>query len=308
MGAVPRVGAPALPSRRRRECRPARRPTRYYGPGGRDDVVTSLAIQWRWEPAPARRGGVGGRARRGSRRAIAVVMSRNRAQYSRCWPHQAMGGCASVDSPEEKGEGPTSGQTRARPHNHHSVVAHEDVVPAVAASGPYARLCNGSRGCQIPNPSERAITLRQLQHVFTCAFERCKEEGWTSTDPSKKGEPLTIMSMTLRDIVENFVKPATASERSAAPPEAAEPPQWPPATPALTRARPGLFRVPPPSRQTATARSSRCSPPARSGRCGTSATGERTRTPGCGRWRTCAGGTAAATLGPTRAEPASRCF
>lgn len=123
-----------------------------------------------------------------------------------------MGACASVDVNEAEKEEAKITQTRTGPP-YSEVLAHEEVaVTAIPSSGPYARLCSGSRGCEIPDSSERAITLRQLQHVFTCAFERCKEEKWTSTDPRRAGETPTVMTVTLRDIVENFVKPATAGE------------------------------------------------------------------------------------------------
>jgi hypothetical protein len=78
-------------------------------------------------------------------------------------------------------------------------------VPDPLPTGPYARLRGGSRGCKIADASERGISLRQLQHVFTCALEKCKEGQWTDAS----GHPLTAVNITIRDILYRFVQPAT---------------------------------------------------------------------------------------------------
>ncbi|KAJ1633520.1 hypothetical protein T492DRAFT_866629 [Pavlovales sp. CCMP2436] len=96
---------------------------------------------------------------------------------------------------------------------------HRNPAPRSATHGPsssvYTRLLHGYKGFAIAEPSERGITLAQLRHTFECALERCALERWTSTNPRNVGQPLVLETITLYDLVSNFIVPATGGGRRA---------------------------------------------------------------------------------------------
>jgi Ran GTPase-activating protein (RanGAP) involved in mRNA processing and transport len=99
----------------------------------------------------------------------------------------------------------------------HVVDPHHEPAPRSAAAPPsasaYATLLDGYVGCTIDEPSERGITLPQLRHTFACALERCAAEVWMSTNPLDRGKPLSRETITLYDLVSNFIVPATGGGR-----------------------------------------------------------------------------------------------
>ncbi|CAB9517610.1 resistance protein [Seminavis robusta] len=64
--------------------------------------------------------------------------------------------------------------------------------------------------CQsIADAEYRTITISQLLDVALQIVQRCKIEGWTSTNPDDKGKCLEPQDVTLYDLVEHFIKPTT---------------------------------------------------------------------------------------------------
>ncbi len=67
--------------------------------------------------------------------------------------------------------------------------------------------------CKIDETAERGISLRQLIVTYEHVKQRCVAEGWTSTDTRRAGELLTPETVTLYDLCNYVIKPATEAHK-----------------------------------------------------------------------------------------------
>ena len=73
-----------------------------------------------------------------------------------------------------------------------------------------------ARGCQIREPSERAIRLEQMRPVLSHVKRRATNEGWVSIDePSGEHRPVEWSKVCMYDVLAYVVKPATRPRRCA---------------------------------------------------------------------------------------------
>ena len=63
--------------------------------------------------------------------------------------------------------------------------------------------------CLIPKPEHRGISLVQLRHIAFEILKRCRREGWRSVNPAHEGKLLQPEDVTLYDLMQYFILPAT---------------------------------------------------------------------------------------------------